>query len=59
MCVTVLMAPAATTSMEAVCVSRGFMGHTAGTGCVRPENTACTVNARVSVRINTLSAATQ
>lgn len=58
-CVTVLTAHAATTSMVAACVSRDSAVHSAETGCVHPENTACTVNAPVSARTNTHSVATQ
>lgn len=58
-CATVLTALAATTSTEAACVNQASAGHTAGIACVHPENTACTVNAHVSVRTNTHSAATQ
>lgn len=54
-CVTVRTVRAATTSTEAACASRASAGHTAGTGCVRPVNTACTVSAPVSARTNTHS----
>lgn len=54
-CVTVRTVHAATTSTEAACASRASAGHTAGTGCVRPVNTACTVSAPVSARTNTHS----
>lgn len=54
-CVTVLTARAATTSTEAVCANRASAGLSAGTGCVNPANSACTVNARVSVRTSTRS----
>lgn len=58
-CVTVLMVRAATTLMEAAYASQASAVHTAGRGCVNPANTACTVNARVSAKTNTHSAATQ
>lgn len=58
-CVTVLMVLAATTLMEAACVSRALEVHTAETGCVHTGPTACTVNAPASVRINTHSVAIQ
>lgn len=58
-CVTVLTAHAATTSMEAAYASRASVVPTAGTGCVHPANTACTVNGSVSARTNRHSAAIQ
>lgn len=58
-CVTVLTAHAATTSMEAASASRASVVHTAGTGCVHLANTACTVSACVFARTNTHSVATQ
>lgn len=58
-CVIALMAHAATTSTEPACASRASAVRTAGTGCVRPGNTACTASAPVSARTNTHSAATQ
>lgn len=54
-CVTVPTVRAATTSMGAAYASRASAAHTAGTGCVRPANTACTASAPVSARTNTHS----
>ena len=54
-CVTVLTGHAATTSTEAACASRASAVHTAGTGCVHPGNTACTVSAPACARTNTHS----
>lgn len=58
-CVTVLTGHAATTLMEAVCVSRASEVLSAEIECVLMVPTACTVNARASAKINTLSVVTQ
>lgn len=57
-CVTVLMVPVATTSMEAVCVSQVSTVHTAETGCVHLGSMGCTVKMPVFARRNTHSGKT-
>lgn len=54
-CVTVLMVPVATTSMEAACASQVSTVHTAETGCVHVGSMGCTVKTFVSARKNTPS----
>lgn len=54
-CVTVLMVPVATTSMEAVYASQVSMVRTAETGCVHLGSMGCTVKTSVSARTNTHS----
>lgn len=54
-CVTVLMVPVATTSMEAAYASQVSMVHNAEIGCVHLGSMGCTVKTPVSVRTNTQS----